>query len=84
MTFTIPSLPKRQKVGQISVELYDRDGSNARRSIQAFIEVTDNGGTTAGSWTGDILPFLPQQHVGNLAAVLDWLREEAESRLLEG
>jgi len=83
MAFTLPTQPGRDVIGDIHIYLEDPDGSNARRSVRGTVRITDAQGRPAENWNGNLEPHLPQEHLLNLVALMNWVRAEAEAKLLE-
>jgi len=82
MAFTLPTPPTPASIGEITVEIFDPDGTNPNRAIRGYIETLSAEGQPAGNWNGNLLPHMPQVHVTALIAIMDWLRAEAEDKLI--
>jgi hypothetical protein len=83
MTFSNPTPALKEKIGLVQVMISDADGSSIMRHVEGQIHIEAQDGRPAGNWNGDLLPHMPAQHKAALTAFLDWLRLEANLRLLE-
>ena len=75
---------ERAGIGAIYIALTDRDGTVNGVAANAQIDMLNASGQETGEqWQGSIIDFIPQQHKANLWAFLQWVRAEAETRLIE-